>query len=176
MRSLSALNREVGSNRPNEEQIEYGTNLQADAYIAATELNALENHSYAESFEDFIETNGSMHGSLDNMTGPQRLHMARGQSDDFLARASGWDILEVGPQDLLGGPGGWLGRRGRRIFGRWRRPRGRLGKSYPSTGTRAGTQAQKTRAQRVPPRRQSGFYADGYSGPLRSRFFHSRFA
>lgn len=145
---LSALNREVGSNRPNAEQIEYGTNLQADAYIAATELNALENHSYAESFEDFIETNGSMQGSLDNMTGPQRLHMARGQSDDFLARASGWDIIEVGPQDLLGGPGGWLGRRGRKLFGRWRRPRGRLGGNRTRAQERVRGRRRKRRERK----------------------------
>lgn len=38
---LSALNREVGSNRPNEEQIEYGTNLQADDGTRREALSAV---------------------------------------------------------------------------------------------------------------------------------------
>lgn len=145
---LKSLNDEVGSDRPDADQLDYGNHLQADAYIAATELNALENHSYAESFEDFIETNGSMTGSLDAMSGAERLHLARGQSDDFLARASGWDILEVGPADMLGGMGRLGSRAWRRMFGRRKRPSGRLGGSSRRTQERVRGRRKRRRDRR----------------------------
>lgn len=145
---LSALNRELGGNRPTPDQLDYGNHLQADAYIAATELNALENHSYAESFEDFIESSGRMHGSLDEMSGAERLYLARNQSPRFLAAASGWDILEVGPQDMFGGPGRWAGRNLRRLFGRWRRPRGRLGGNRARSQERIRGRRRRRRERR----------------------------
>jgi hypothetical protein len=71
--------------------------------LAATELNALENDSYMASLEDFIDGHARTTIPMDQQAGSQRLQSARTLGPDFLAAACGWDILSVGPEDMIGG-------------------------------------------------------------------------
>ncbi len=95
---------------------------QADGVIAQTELDALNNHDFTGSFGDYVENSAGPFGNgsgvfipMDQQTGQQRLETWRHYHDDYMARASGWDIFEITPLDMI--PGGQLRRlgRGRRL-------------------------------------------------------------
>ncbi len=96
---------------------------QADGVIAQTELNALNNHGFTGSFGDYVENSSGPFGMgsgvyipLDQQTGAQRLETATRFNDDYMARASGWDILEITPLDMIpGGSFSRLGRNGPRV-------------------------------------------------------------
>ncbi|MFS8180630.1 RHS repeat-associated core domain-containing protein [Pseudovibrio denitrificans] len=87
--------------------------LQADAYVAAYEHKALSDYGYTESFSDYIN-NHPRAGGNDFSTAPAdfRLDAARRLGPGYMAEATGWlNMLEVGPQDMLGVAG-----RGPKVF------------------------------------------------------------
>ncbi|MEO0765959.1 MAG: RHS repeat-associated core domain-containing protein [Pseudomonadota bacterium] len=95
---------------------------QADARMAAAELSAMDRFGFVGSMEDYIDGNVGRsgfpsQGVLSGMTGAERFRAVESAGPRYMAMASGWDILEVGPLDML--PGGPLRRLGR--LGRLRR-------------------------------------------------------